>query len=414
MKHHPFVGTILGMSLLTGIAFGQERHAPSSQIRVDGPILGGDGSANYIPIWRTNSYLLSSVIYQTNGSIGIGTTAPQATLDVNGAINSQNTYAIGENNVLSIGGEAFYGNLFVGPFAGSNDITEQGKWNTFLGNSSGLNTTTGTANTFTGYESGVNNLTGAGNSFYGAFAGSANTMGTGNTFLGNDAGGVNTSGSANTFVGQQTGAYSTEGYNNIFVGYNAGFYNSTGSSDIYIGNAGPQTGNESSTIRIGTQGTSLGQQSTIYVAGVYGTAVSGVPVYVNANGQLGVQTSSQRFKQDIADMGDSTSQLMRLRPVTFVYKPEYANGDGSMQYGLIAEEVAKIYPQLVAYDSDGNPYSVRYQYLSTMLLNEVQKQYRRAETEEVVIQAQEQRISDLEGRRSRLEKIISQQAVAQK
>ena len=79
-------------------------------------------------------------------------------------------------------------------------------------------------------------------------------------------------------------------------------------------------------------------------------------------------------------MGDSTSALMKLRPVTFLYKPEYANGEQTLQYGLIAEEVAKIYPELVAYDNDGQPYSVRYQYLSNMLLNEVQKQYRRAKS----------------------------------
>jgi hypothetical protein len=334
-------------------------------------------------------------------------------LDVNGSINAQNTYAIGGNNVLNIGGDPFYGNLFVGPFAGSNDITEQGKWNTFLGKDSGLSTTTGTANTFTGYESGTANVTGAANSFYGSFAGSDNTTGTANTFIGSSAGTNNSSGSDNTFLGQQSGINNTSGYTNIFVGYTAGSDNSTGSSDIYIGNAGPQTGNESSTIRIGTQGTNLGQQSAAYIAGVYGTAVSGVPVYVNANGQLGVQTSSLRFKEQVQDMGDSTSGLMKLRPVTFVYKPEYANGDASMQYGLIAEEVANVYPELVAYDKDGKPYSVRYQYLSTMLLNEVQKQHERAEADEVVIRSQEQRISDLENRLSRLEGMVTQQEAAQ-
>ena len=80
---------------------------------------------------------------------------------------------------------------------------------------------------------------------------------------------------------------------------------------------------------------------------------------------------------------------MKLRPVTFLYKPEYSNGERTLQYGLIAEEVAKVYPELVAYDNDRQPYSVRYQYLSTMLLNEVQKQYRRAETEAEQVAAQQ-------------------------
>jgi hypothetical protein len=112
-------------------------------------------------------------------------------------------------------------------------------------------------------------------------------------------------------------------------------------------------------------------------------------------------------------MGDRTSALMKLRPVTFLYKPEYANGDRTQQYGLIAEEVAKVYPDLVAYDNDGQPYTVRYQYITTMLLNEVQKQYHRAEAEAKVITTQEQKINDLEQRLSRLESLIPQ-TVAQK
>ena len=101
-------------------------------------------------------------------------------------------------------------------------------------------------------------------------------------------------------------------------------------------------------------------------------------------------------------MGDSTSALIKLRPVTFLYKPEYANGDRTLQYGLIAEEVAQVYPELVAYDNDGQPYTVRYQYITTMLLNEVQKQYRRAEhqseivaTQQAQIKAQQQEIESL-------------------
>ena len=119
------------------------------------------------------------------------------------------------------------------------------------------------------------------------------------------------------------------------------------------------------------------------------------PVLVDSTGHLGTMTSSLRFKEQIADMGDSTTALMKLRPVTFLYKPEYAKGDRTLQYGLIAEEVAKVYPELVAYDKDGQPYTVRYQYLSTMLLNEVQKQYRRAEAQAELIKAQQQEIADL-------------------
>jgi hypothetical protein len=109
-------------------------------------------------------------------------------------------------------------------------------------------------------------------------------------------------------------------------------------------------------------------------------------------------------------MGDSTDALIKLRPVTFLYKPEYANGEPTVQYGLIAEEVAKVYPELVAYDKDGQPYSVRYQYLSAMLLNEVQRQYHRAEAETEINKTQEQRIEQLEKRLSRLEDVLTNQA----
>ena len=165
---------------------------------------------------------------------------------------------------------------------------------------------------------------------------------------------------------------------------------------MYIANTGPLSGPEYNTIRVGTQGHGDGQQNVTYIAGIYGSIPSGgVPVYINSDGLLGTQPSSLRFKEQVRDMGDSTNALMKLRPVTFLYKPEYYKGQRTLEYGLIAEEVANVYPDLVAYDNDGQPYSVRYQYLATMLLNEVQKQYRRAEKQSEVVAAQQQEIETL-------------------
>ena len=128
-------------------------------------------------------------------------------------------------------------------------------------------------------------------------------------------------------------------------------------------------------------------------AGVHSrTVTGGVQVYVDASGHLGVLTSSTRFKEQIRDMGDGSAALMKLRPVTYFYKPQYDDGIRTLQYGLIAEEVARVYPELVEYETDGKPYTVKYQYLATMLLNEVQKQYHRAEAEAVVIAQQENRL----------------------
>ncbi len=134
-----------------------------------------------------------------------------------------------------------------------------------------------------------------------------------------------------------------------------------------------------------------------------------MPVFIDSTAKLGTMVpSSRRFKEDIHDMGDSTNGLMKLRPVTFFYKPEYENGSHRLQYGLVAEEVAQVFPDLVVYDEDGQPLTVRFHDLPTMLLNEVQKQYRRAEAEAEVIKTQEQKISELEQRLSRLEKLIGE------
>ncbi len=301
-------------------------------------------------------------------------------------------------------------NSFSGFEAGFSNTTAND--NTFSGADAGYNNTTGNGNSFSGESSGYNNTTGASNTFSGENAGFSNTTGYFNTFSGENAGFSNTTANDNTFSGADAGYNNTTGGGNTFYGNRAGYNNTTGDNNVYISNEG--TGSESSTIRIGGN-TGDGPQTAAYIAGIYGSSVdgNGIPVYVDNNGQLGTVVSSRRFKEQIADMGDSTDALMELRPVTFLYKPEYSNGDRTLQYGLIAEEVAQVYPELVAYDNDGQPYTVRYQYLTPMLLNEVQKQYRRAEAQADVIKTQEQKIDsqqnqieEMQQRLSRLEALV--------
>ena len=118
---------------------------------------------------------------------------------------------------------------------------------------------------------------------------------------------------------------------------------------------------------------------------------------INGFGQLGTQTSSRRYKEDIRDMGEASRGLLQLRPVTFHYKPEYAGGPRTRQYGLIAEEVAAVYPDLVLYDPQtGRPQSVAYHLVNAMLLNEVQKQHRHILTQENKFAAQEKKNETLE------------------
>jgi hypothetical protein len=298
------------------------------------------------------------------------------------------TNTLGQNNTFE-GYQAGYSN--------TGDSVGGGFDNAFFGYEAGYSNTLGFFNTFSGFHAGYSNTgddagDGTYNTFSGGLAGYSNTLGNYNTFVGFQAGYVNTgdpsgNGSVNAFFGAGAGIRNTSGAGNTFLGGFAGQSNTTGSNDVYIADAGPTSGTESNTIRIG------GGEAAAYIGGIYGsTASGGIPVYVNSNGQLGTLTSSLRFKEQVRDMGDSTSALMKLRPVTFLYKPEYSNGDRTLQYGLIAEEVAQVYPDLVAYDNDGQPYTVRYQYLAPMLLNELQKEHAVVMTQQDELQIQLQQI----------------------
>jgi hypothetical protein len=159
----------------------------------------------------------------------------------------------------------------------------------------------------------------------------------------------------------------------------------TGSNNIDIGNAGVTA--DGNTLRIGTAGT----QSATYIAGISGVTVTGVPVLVGSNGQLGVQTSSARYKQDIQPMAEQSHKLMNLQPVTFHYKQD-PNGD--LQYGLLAEDVAAVYPDLAVKGDDGRIEAIRYQELTPMLLNEVQKQAQALQRQTLEAQKQAQALRE--------------------
>lgn len=197
------------------------------------------------------------------------------------------------------------------------------------------------------------------------------TTGADNTYVGSSAGGVG-SGSGNVALGSLALSGLTTGGGNIAIGYNVGTAVSTGSNNLYIGN--PGSGNESGQIRIGSN--AVHTQGTV-IASIYGFGSSGgIPVIVNSGGRLGTTTSSIRFKEDVYDLGAASAGLMKLRPVAFRYKES-----DLQEYGLIAEEVAKVYPELVVNDDQGRPMAIRSQLLDPLLLNELQKQ--RAEIDEL-------------------------------
>ena len=141
-------------------------------------------------------------------------------------------------------------------------------------------------------------------------------------------------------------------------------------------------------------------------------------MYINTNGQLGTLTSSRRFKDNIQDMGTASSKVFQLRPVTFNYKPQFDDGSHLLQYGLIAEEVAKVYSDMVVYDKDGQPYTVRYQVLAPMLLSELQKQNAVVAAQQESLRTQQQgqiqtlqrQNEEIQQRLSRLETLLVDRA----
>jgi hypothetical protein len=231
-------------------------------------------------------------------------------------------------------------------------------------NNGSYNTATG-AEALEGQHDGNSAVGGSDNTANGVQALLSNTSGNDNTASGYGALLMNSSGIQNTAVGADALENNGTGGNNIAIGANAGVNLTTGSNDIDIGNDG--VAGESDITRIGTNGV----QSRVFIAGISGKNIKGAEVVINSNGQVGVVKSSARYKRDIRDMGDASSKLMKLRPVTFRYKEDPA---GEIQYGLVAEEVARIYPELVIYGEDGKVETVRYSELTGMLLNELQKQ----------------------------------------
>lgn len=260
--------------------------------------------------------------------------------------------------------------------------------NTAMGDGASYYNTTGYQNTAVGALALTANVNGDSNSALGYFALNKNTTGYQNVAIGtwtlpnntdgyvNTAVGVgalsfNTIGGLNTAVGSGALNKNTSGFLNVGIGFGAGKNLTTGSNNIDIGNQGVAA--ESATIRIGT----LNTHTRTFIAGIRGVTVSGgAAVYVKSDGQLGTVTSSRRFKENIQPMGDVSNRLMSLQPVTFRYKEADSAGNKPIQYGLIAEDVDLVMPEIVVCNEDGLPETVAYHVLPSLLLNEYQKQHK--------------------------------------
>ncbi len=374
---------------------------------LDSNTTGNNNSAN-------GAYALAS---NTNGS---GNTANgYAALDSNttGNNNSANgAYALASNTNGSGNTANGYHALYLNT-SGSDNVAN--------GRAALYNNTIGSFNTACGVQALNFNTNGIYNTADGYQALFSNTggdalfeLGSLNTAVGNQALFSNTMGQGNTAVGYQAlfsnmGAYFL-GYNNTAVGESALYNNTsgadntalgaaaganiTGNFNIDISNVG--TTNDNGVIRIGEQGT----QTTAYIAGIWNVTLpgaEGTPVYIDGSGQLGTATSSKRFKEDIQTMAGVSEAIYGLRPVTFKYKAAI-DPKGGPEFGLIAEEVAQVDPNLVVRDRQGEIYTVRYEAVNAMMLNEFLKEHRKVEEQSAEIQQLSQSVQELKAMVARL------------
>jgi len=235
----------------------------------------------------------------------------------------------------------------------------------------------------------ASNTTGSNNSAFGEDALNSNTIGNFNTASGYQAMLLNYSGSNNTAVGYYA-LYHTNGSNNIAIGNQAGIWLGQVSNNIHIGH--PGVTHDQNVIRIGRQSV----QKFTAIAGISGVNVTGgAAVVVNKTGQLGVELSSIRYKKDVHSVGTASERLLKLRPVTFRYKKAEEDGSNPEHYGLIAEEVAKVMPELVIYNDSGQPETVAYQTLTPLLLNELQRDHIQLATQRAELETLRSQVGEL-------------------
>ena len=354
------------------------------------------GSTGAAPVLSTITAGTGVTVTNGAGSITIAASGGAGTLSLNGNVGSVS----GSTITLTTGAANANGTaIFSGSSAtmtmtfsdansntglGVNSLSSgsvTGTMNVCLGDSTGSALTSGSDNVFIGYQSGKSATTGSDNCCIGYQSGmtlTANTSGF-NALLGYQAG-LSYSGTGltpNVFAGASSGSAITTGIYNVGIGYNAqSSYTGSESSNISINAIG--TAGESNTLRIGSgTGTGSQQLNKTFISGINGIVVTGTAVLISSSNQLGIAVSSGRFKSDVQDMGHISESIYNLRPVTFLWDRQSTNGlrdvPQDRQYGLIAEEVNEILPELVHTDESGNPVGVKYDDLASLLIHEIQK-----------------------------------------
>jgi len=307
-----------------------------------------------------------------------------------GGYPGQNT-AEGQSALLHLSGGTY--NTAVGWLSLRNDTG--GSFNTGVGAGT-LPANTADENTATGAGALLSNNSGAFNTANGAFALFSNTTGTFNTANGVQALFDNNTGGHNTAIGENALFNNNIGSFNTATGYGALSSNTTGNTNIALGfGAGLNVITANNVICIGANGNNV--DNACYIGQIFGaTSFNGVAVFVNSSGRLGTMTSSKRFKEHIKPMDNASEALYSLKPVSFRYKKQVdPEGTSAMQFGLVAEDVEKVNPDLVVCDKERKPYSVRYDAVNAMLLNEFLKEHAAFLTEQRKVEHLEKQVAAL-------------------
>jgi hypothetical protein len=270
------------------------------------------------------------------------------------------------------------GNTFLGNDALSSTTT--GAENTATGSLALLNNTEGSNNTASGSNALHDNTTGSDNTAIGIAALYRNTTAKSNTATGAGALGANTTGYRNTAIGNTALSRNVTGHGNTAIGFQALYQNRVGSNNVALGfNAGSNLSGVDGNVCIGYNVVGVrGESNTTRISNIYSSLASARPVYINSDGKVGTLVSSRRFKEEIKPMDEASEAILGLKPVSFRYKKEI-EPNGGIIFGLIAEDVEKVDPDLVTRNDKGEAETVRYEAVNAMLLNEFLKEHRKME-----------------------------------
>jgi hypothetical protein len=357
---------------------------------------GGSGALFSLTTGANNTALGSQALYSvTTGSQNTATGSQALKSNVANHNTADGFQALVSNTTASNNTATGWRALF------SNTTAKE---NTAVGSEALYHNTTGVGNTANGFRAVANNSTGQDNTAVGTFALNSNTTADENTAVGAAALSTNATGAFNTALGGYALFNNTNGSHNIAVGQSAGCNLTSGDNNIDIGNEGVGVPSESNTIRIGSAfgDTTCGgflqpAHTATYIAGISGQdATGGDPVFITTAGKLGTVNppSSARVKEEIKPMNQASEAILALKPVTFRYKKEF-DPTRVPQFGLVAEEVEKVNPDLVKRDREGKVQTVRYEAVNAMLLNEFLKEHKTVQEQGATIARLEKQIETL-------------------